>query len=194
MTETSLSLMDSLRRDSRDEDWQRLVELYSPLIRGWLRRRGVHEHDADDVAQEVFSVVIRRFPEFERNPQAGSFRAWLRTITVFCLRDYWRSPRSRKQSTGASSFLEELGQLEDPTSRLSREWDEEHDRHVTHRLLEMIRPDFEERTWRAFVAVAVDGAKPADVASILGISVNAVLIAKSRVLAKLRDVGRGLLE
>lgn len=194
MTDTSLSLLDSVKGAAAPHDWRRLVDLYSPLIRGWLRRRGVNEHDADDVAQEVFAVVIRRFPEFERQPQTGSFRAWLRTITTHCLRDYWRSPRSRKQSPGDTSFLEDLKQLEDPASRLSQEWDQEHDRQIMNRLLEMIRPDFEERTWKAFVGVAVEGRKPVDVAAALGLTVNAVFIGKSRVLSKLREMGRGILD
>ena len=102
----------------------------------------------------------------------------------------WAGP----QATGASDFLAKLEQLEDPASGLSRLWDEEHDRHVVARLLEHIRPDFEPATWRAFEAVMLRGERPAEAAGRLGVSVNAVLLAKSRVLARLRQVGAGLVD
>ena len=37
MSETSASLLDRLRLQPEDQDWRRLVDLYTPLIHGWLR-------------------------------------------------------------------------------------------------------------------------------------------------------------
>jgi RNA polymerase sigma-70 factor, ECF subfamily len=194
MSETSASLLDRLRLDPDPASWQRLVDLYTPLIRGWLRRQALPNQDADDVVQEVLAVVVRKLPQFEREPRTGSFRRWLRSITVNCLRDFWRAGRHRPRATGDSDFLQVLQQLEDPNSALSRQWDVDHDRHVANRLLEMIRPDFEAKTWQAFRRVALDGAPPDQAAAELGISVNAVFIAKSRVLGRLRQEGKGLLD
>jgi RNA polymerase sigma-70 factor (ECF subfamily) len=87
-----------------------------------------------------------------------------------------------------------LEALEDPHSDLSRRWDEEHDRHVLGRLLEAIRPDFAPATWQAFRRLVLDGRKAADVAAELGLSVNAVFIAKSRVQRRLRQEMRGLVD
>lgn len=195
MSETSASLLDSLRLQSDPDAWNRLVDLYTPLIRAWLRRHAgaLPDADADDVIQDVLTVVVRRLPEFTRGERVGSFRRWLRTITVNCLRDHWRGGRRRPQATGDSEFLQTLDQLEDPNSGLSREWDREHDQHVTQRLLEMIRPQFEGKTWQAFRRVTLDGAAPDDVAAELGITVNAVFIAKSRILSRLRQEAGELL-
>ena len=192
--ETSISLLDTLKGNVDDEAWQRLVQIYSPLIRGWLRRHSTAEHDLDDLVQEVLTVVVRRLPEFERQPRVGAFRCWLRTITVNCLRDFWRAKRIRPQATGGSDFQQILDQLADSESDMSRIWDEEHDRIVTERLLEIIKPNFNEKTWQAFKAVAMDDETPTDVAERLGMSVNAVFIAKSRVLSRLRQEGRGLVD
>jgi RNA polymerase sigma-70 factor (ECF subfamily) len=85
-----------------------------------------------------------------------------------------------------------LEQLEDPNSALSQLWDREHDQHVTRRLLELIEPEFSATTWQAFRRVVLEGAKAAEVAAELGITANAVWIAKSRVLARLREELRGL--
>jgi RNA polymerase sigma-70 factor (ECF subfamily) len=194
MSETSASLLDRLRLDPDAASWQRLVDMYTPLIRGWLRRHALPHQDVDDVVQEVLAVVVRKLPQFERQPRAGAFRRWLRSITVNCLRDFWRAGRHRPRATGDSDFLQVLEQLEDPDSPLSRVWDREHDQHVTHRLLEIIRPQFERTTWQAFRRVALDGATPDQAAAELGISVAAVYIAKSRVLSRLREEGKGLLD
>jgi RNA polymerase sigma-70 factor (ECF subfamily) len=192
--ETSISLLDRLREQPDSTGWQRLVDLYTPLIRGWLRRHGLPPQEADDLVQEVLTVVVRRLPEFRRAERTGAFRRWLRTITVNCLRDFWKRQRTRPRATGDSDFLHVLDQLEDPESALSRLWDEEHDRHVTQRLLEMIRPQFETSTWEAFQRVALHGVPPDQVAAELGMSVNAVFIAKSRVLCRLRQEGAGLID
>ncbi len=191
---TSLSLLDRVRLRPDEDAWRRLVDVYTPLVRGWLGRYALAGPDADDLVQEVLAVVVRRLPEFRHAERPGSFRRWLRTITVNCLRDFWRARRLRPKATGDSAFLDVLNQLEDPDSAPSRLWDQEHDRHVTHRLLEMIRGDFEPNTWTAFQRVTLDGAAPDAVAAELGLSVNAVFIAKSRVLARLRAEARGLLD
>ena len=194
MSQTSASLLGRLQADPQSPAWGRLVEIYEPLVRGWLRRHDVLTQDADDLVQEVMAVVVRRLPEFEHNRRPGAFRTWLRSIAVNCLRDQWRSRRRRPTATGDSDFQELLAQLEDPASGMSQLWDQEHDRHVTHRLLELLKGEFEGRTWQAFSRVALDGLAPAAVAQELGMTVNAVFIAKSRVLARLRQEAEGLVD
>lgn len=191
---TSVSLLERLRQDPQSAAWTSLVEIYSPLIRNWLRRQQVREADSDDITQEVLAVVIRRLPEFEHNRREGAFRNWLRTITVNCLRDAWRSRKSRPIATGDSDFQELLAQLEDPSSGLTTIWNEEHDRHVARKLLELLRPQFEPVTWQAFQRFALDGLSAAEVAAELKVTSNVVFIAKSRVLARLRQEAMGLLE
>ena len=85
-----------------------------------------------------------------------------------------------------------LDELEAPHSDLSRLWDQQHDQHVARRLMELVQPQFEPATWRAFRRVVLDGVKAAVVATELGMTVNAVLLAKSRVLSRLRQEVQGL--
>jgi len=192
MAETSVSLLERLRLHPDAAAWRELVDLYTPLIRGWLRRHAVSEADADDLTQEVMAVVVRELPHFQHNQRRGAFRNWLRTITAHRLRASWRDRKSLPEATGDSDFLKMLDQLEDPASDLSRLWEREHDRHVARRLLELIEPHFEASTWQAFRRVVLDGCKAAAVAEELGLSVNAVLLAKSRVLRRFREEMRGL--
>jgi RNA polymerase sigma-70 factor (ECF subfamily) len=192
MPETSFSLLEQIQLRADSPSWQRLVALYTPLIQGWLRRYGVPGHDADDLTQEVLAAVVRDLPEFSHDLRRGAPRRWLRTITVNRLRNYWRARAHRPVVVGGSAFEDALAQLEDPESPLSIFWDQEHDRHVLRELLETIRPEFEASTWQAFKRLVVDGLTTAEVATELATSVNAVRIAKSRVLQRLRREVAGL--
>jgi RNA polymerase sigma-70 factor (ECF subfamily) len=117
--DTSVSLLDALRGGSDEQSWRRLVDLYGPLLRGWLKRHGATPQDADDAVQDVLAVVVRKLPAFERQPRTGSFRAWLRTITVNCLREQWRRGQRQPAAVGGSDFGLMIDQLEDPHSGLS---------------------------------------------------------------------------
>src|SRR5262249_37761047 len=167
---------------------------YTPLIRSWLLRYGLQSTDADDLVQEVMGILVREVPNFQHERRTGAFRRWLRGITVNRLRVFWRSRQGNPQAVGGTDFGEVLNQLEAPASGLSRQWDEEHDRHVARRLLELIEPEFEAATWNAFRLLVVEGKRTATVAVELGITANAVRIAKSRVLSRLRQEMAGMLE
>jgi RNA polymerase sigma-70 factor (ECF subfamily) len=194
MSDTSASLLQRLREQPDGDAWRRLVELYTPLLRQWLGRYGLQPSDVDDLTQEVLTVVVRELPGFEHNQRAGAFRRWLRTILVHRLRGFWRARQARPLAAGDSDLGQVLEQLEDPESGLSRLWDREHDRHVMGRLLEQIEPTVTPNTWQAFRRVVLEGKDEEAVAAELGLSVNAVFIAKSRVLARLRREARGLID
>lgn len=192
MSDTSVSLLEQLSLHPDNDTWKRFVDLYVPLIRGWLRRYNVTAQDAEDLAQDVLTVVVRELTDFHHNQRPGAFRNWLRTVTVNRLRTQWRTRRGRAAATGDRDVAQMLDQLADPNSSLSRLWDQQHDQHVARRLMELIQPQFEARTWQAFHRVVLDGMKAADVACELGLSVNSVLLAKSRVLSRLRQEMKGL--
>jgi RNA polymerase sigma-70 factor (ECF subfamily) len=95
---------------------------------------------------------------------------------------------------GGEDFENMLAELADPDSRLSRRWDQEHDQHVLRELLARVEPEFSARDWMAFRAVTLDGREAAAMAQELGVSVNVVLIAKSRILKRLRQEAKGILD
>lgn len=195
MSETSLSLLDRLRDAPAEEDWRLLVDIYTPLIRKWLGQfASLPAADADDVTQEVLAVLVQKVGGFLHSQRRGAFRHWLRAIAANCLKDHWRRKRRAPVTPEDTQDLAALEQLADPASALSRLWDEEHDRHILRSLLAEIRPDFAPTTWSAFEQLVLQNQSPQQVAANLGISVNSVFIAKSRILAKLRQIGGGLLE
>ena len=190
--DTSLSLLEQLGDSPDPDSWDRLVDVYSPLLRSWLARYDVQAADADDLVQDVMLVLMRELPSFQHNQRPGAFRNWLRRIVVNRLRNFWRQ-RGRDVS-GGSELARRLDALEDSGSQLSRVWEREHDRHLSRQLLELIEPRFAETTRQAFRRLVLDGAKADQVASELGLSLSAVFTAKSRVLRELRRVGAGLIE
>jgi RNA polymerase sigma-70 factor (ECF subfamily) len=194
MSETSFSLLERLRSRPDGDAWRRLVDVYTPLLRAWMARHALQASDADDLVQEVLTVVVRELSQFQHNRRAGAFRRWLRTILVNRLRDFWRARQHRPVAAGGSDLLRQLEELAEPDSALSRVWDEEHDRHVVRRLLELVEPEVTPTTWQAFRRVALEGQDEETVAAELGLSVNAVFIAKSRVLARLRREAEGLID
>lgn len=191
MHDTSISLLDRARSDA-GEGWDRLARIYQPLLRGWLARFEVCGADGDDLLQDVLLVVSRELPRFEHSGRTGAFRNWLRTILVHRVRDLWRSRQYRPAPTGGSSWALRLEQLVDESSDASREWNLEHDRFVMARLLEQLRPRFEEKTWQAFQRQMFDGQRADVVALELEMPLNSVYVARSRVLAALRREASGL--
>ena len=193
MNTTSSSLLARLSTRPDEAAWRRLDGLYRPLVRRWLLREPNVRNEVDDLVQEVMTVLVGELPGFRRQ-RVGSFRRWLRTITAHRLQSYLHARRRREsecKSLGHSSFAE---QLADPISALSQQWDDEYNAHVVRRLLQLIERDFAPATLRAFRRVVFDEAKPARVATELGISVNAVLVAKCKVLRRLRQEAEGLLD
>lgn len=171
-----------------------LVELYSPLLRNWLRRYDVSETDAEDVVQEVLAIVVREMPNFHHDLRRGAFRRWLRNIMVNRLREFWRDRVVLRNNPQGMDPEILLAQLEDPSSPLNDFWDREHDRQVLQRLMALLEPEFEPTTWQAFRLVAVEERSNLEAAQTLGISPNAVRIAKARVLKRMRQEAEGLLD
>lgn len=190
---TSLSLLERLRHSPNEEAWQRFAGIYQPLLQKWLKAHAQSQADIDDVVQDVLLTVFRKLPEFEHNRQTGAFRAWLRITTINRLRLLWREKRPDLESDH-QVFFGKLDLLADPHSDLSQHWDQEHDTHVATQLLLQLEHEFASTTWQAFRRQVVEGATARETAQEMGLSVNAVLIAKSRVMKRLRQLSLGLLD
>lgn len=166
--------------------WQRLAALYTPLVYSWARRASLQAEDAADVVQEVFCAVHKHLTDYEHHSHQGSFRAWLWTITRNKINDHWRRLARQPQGAGGTDAQRYLKQMPDidlqspdepPSPKGS----------ILRRALELIHSEFEERSWNAFWRVTVAGQSAAAVAADLGMSTNAVYVARSRVLARLRQ-------
>jgi RNA polymerase sigma-70 factor, ECF subfamily len=183
---TSVSLLDRLKAAKPDaSDWARLQGIYLPLIERWLSRVPGLGDESADLAQEVLIIVFRQVPRFDRRRE-GSFRAWLRQVTVNEVRRY-RAKQRRRPTVGFDPTGDFLERLADQAGELAREWDRDHDAHVVQKLLALVEHDFSPTTWDAFRRFGIEGVPAARVAEELGLSENAVILAKSRVFKRLRE-------
>jgi RNA polymerase sigma-70 factor (ECF subfamily) len=181
---TSLNLLERARR--RDpQAWDRLVQLYRPLVLFWCRRAGLHGPDAEDVAQEVFAAVAGGLERFHRDQPGDTFRGWLRGITRHQVLLYHRRQHQEPPAEGGSG-CDQLEQVADPLAGADAEEQAEVSQ-VYQRALEQVRGDFEERTWQAFCRTVLDGRSPASLAAELGMTAPAIRQAKARVLRRLKE-------
>ncbi len=194
MSQTSITLLNRLQTQNDPTTWDRLVSLYRPLLLMWLNKYDVQDSDAEDLVQDVLMTVSKDLATFDHNGRPGAFRAWLRSILVNRLRNFWRARGRRPQAKGDSDIERRLSQLDDPASEMSLLWNKQHDVHVAQQLLALAEPNFTAETWTAFTRVAIDGERADTVAAELGISLNAVFIAKSRVLSRLRQEAAGIVD
>ncbi len=172
-------------RDSRDADaWRIFVETYTPLVYAYCRGRGLQASDVADVTQEVMAQVTRSISDFSYDPGRGRFRDWLGTITrTKLLRFLSRDGRAGKAGDAATEEL--MRQVEDPESDTL--WIEGFRARVLEVAMRRSRPDFEEATWAMFERSWIQGQTAPVVARELGVPIDAVYVAKSRVLKRLRE-------
>jgi RNA polymerase sigma-70 factor (ECF subfamily) len=182
--QTSTSLVRRLQSQDADA-WRRLVDLYSPVVYSWCRRCGMQAEDAADVLQEVFRSVLCAVSEFDHHRPGCTFRGWLRVIARNKVRDHFRRQGHDAAAVGGSDAYQRLVNLsaeeseaeasQPPLSPLFR------------RTLDLIRGEFEERTWAAFWEATVQQRPVAEIAQELAVTPCAVRQAKSRVLRRLRQ-------
>jgi RNA polymerase sigma-70 factor (ECF subfamily) len=181
MNTTSVSLLEKLRQPTDSAAWDRFVDLYTPLLFYWGRRAGLQSADAADLVQDVFEVLVRKLPEFEYDRQQ-SFRSWLRTVTM----NKWKERvRRRTEHAVGGSAVNPL----EPTVPDGAEqfWETEYHGQLAARALDLMRTQFEPATWQACWESVVNDRPAAEIAAELGLTVNAVYLARSRVLRRLRQ-------
>lgn len=188
MNTTSISLLQRLRQPGQAEAWARLVELYTPLLFYWARRTGMGEHEAADLVQDVFTVLVQKLPEFTYD-QRKSFRGWLRTILL----NKYRDGRRRAGAVAIHTNEEALANVADGGSP-EVFWETEYHEQLVGRALELMQAEFQTTTWKACWETVVNERPASAVAAELGISVDAVYAGKSRVLRRLRQELAGLLD
>lgn len=192
-SETPLSLLERLSNHSDDADWRRMLDIYTPLLRRWLASYQLAESDIDDVLQDVFKTLFKEIAHFRHNGHTGAFRRWLRLTIVNRLKWHWRDIKSEHRvSSEAVDGI--LSSMVDPNSDPNLMWDREHDSHVARTILSVVRPHFSITTWEAFRLQVMEGLKAQATAEQLGTTVNAALIAKSRVMKALREEARGMID
>jgi RNA polymerase sigma-70 factor (ECF subfamily) len=187
MPDTRESLLIRIRDRDDSAAWHEFVNIYAPLIHAYAMRRGLQDADAADVAQQVLGSIARVASGFEYDRSKGAFRGWLFTVTRNQIRHHVARSQRNPTATGDTTFHQMLNE-QPATTEEEETWNQQHQQQLFQWAMEKAKVDFREVTWEAFRRVAINGEKAPDVAASLGISVGAVYIAKSRVMAKIREL------
>jgi RNA polymerase sigma factor (sigma-70 family) len=169
---------ESLLIRVRNEDnaaWREFFEVYTPVVHSFAIRKGLESNDADDITQEVLLEVVRCIKKFEYQPEKGRFRDWLGTIVWRRIIRFW-------QSKGSAGSLENSNE---PAAASDSEWVDIFQFAILKQSLDNIESHFAEVTWNAFLSVWRDGESAPLISQRMGIPIEVVYNAKSRVLKKL---------
>ncbi len=182
---TRASLIVKLRDPSDKTAWSEFVALYEPLVYRLARQKGLQDADAHDLCQEVFRAVAQAVDRWEQG--RGSFRGWLSRIARNLLINFLTRRQFQFRGSGATSVMELLDALPAHDLSASALFEAEYQRRVFQWAADDVRGEFTPSTWQAFWQTAVEDRSPSQVAVELGLSVGAVYIARSRVLARLKN-------
>lgn len=187
MPVTRVTLLARLKDGSDADAWREFVHLYGPVVYGFARKRGLQDTDAADLMQEVLRSVARHAGKFTYDPSRGTFGGWLYTVTRNKTFNFLAGQRKRPRGTGARTTWEQLYAMPDESSDPDGDWELEYRRRLAARAMDAIKPEFQANSWKAFWGTAVEGRAAQVVGAELGMTPGAAYVAKSRVLARLRE-------
>jgi RNA polymerase sigma-70 factor (ECF subfamily) len=183
---TRPSLLLRIRNPRDEQAWCEFVEIYEPLILRLARRRGFQEADAHELTQEVLLAVAGAIDRWNPDPDRGSFRGWLARVTRNLMVNFLARQRRQPRGVGDSDFQHWLEERPAPESAESRYFDIERKRRLFRWAAQHVRSEFQTSTWQAFWQTCVEGRQIAEVANEQRMSLGAVYVARSRVMASLR--------
>jgi RNA polymerase sigma-70 factor (ECF subfamily) len=182
--ETRSSLLRRVRDPADAASWNEFILLYEPLLLSYVKSRGLQEHDAHDVVQEIFAHLYKALPGFELDRARGRFRTWLWQVMMNAIADWAR--RRRRQEKAEEGWQERLappGEQDEPDA----EWTTAHRQRVLDFVLTRMRKETQPKTWACFELHLLLGRSGKEVAEELGLTANSVYANASRVLARVRE-------
>ncbi|MGB7342967.1 MAG: sigma-70 family RNA polymerase sigma factor [Pirellulaceae bacterium] len=151
---TPTSLWDRVL-DGDSSAWQNLVDVWTPCIFEFCRRKGIQEADAGDVVQHVMIRVFRFREKFSRAADGHRLKAWLLMIIGQAIADYYRQFAGKNRAQGGSDFADQMANLAETidsgSAADSIDGEQLFDPGLwMARTLEVIRAEVTEQTWQVF--------------------------------------------
>ena len=185
-TLTSLTLLRRVGDVSDSAAWEQFVDRYTPKIFSWCKRNRLQDSDAADVTQEVLTKLVTTMGSFQYDPQRGTFRAWLQTVTTNTVRDIARRKKAIQLSDSQSAALDILAS-DESADTLAESIEQAHREEILEHASRMVRLRVQSQTWEAYKLTSFEGLSANAAAKQLGIKVTDVYVAKSRVIKMLKE-------
>jgi len=187
-TATSTALLEGLKDPHNQTLWSEYLGRHRPLIMAYCTRLGVPRADAEDLAQEALLAFAHAYRDGRYDAGRGRLRGWLHGIVRNVVQTWHRRKKRRgevqPETEDGTGFF---GRLADPHA-LDQVWEQEWTRAVVQAAVARARAEFEPATFAAFERFACNDEPAEVVARDLGLSRNAVYIAKHRVLGRVREL------
>jgi RNA polymerase sigma factor (sigma-70 family) len=184
---TRVTLLTRIKDGHDASAWREFIQLYGPVVYGFARKRGLQDADAADVMQDVLRSVARNAAKLEYDPKRGTFRGWLYTIARNKVYNFLSAGKNKPKGGGDPDAAERLDNVADYREDADASFELEYQRRLSAKAMDRVKNEFQKSTWQAFWQTAVEGRNATEVGKELKMSPGAVYVAKSRVLARLRD-------
>jgi len=193
ITVTSTTLLNGLRDRDNARVWDEFFTRYQPVLVAFGKQLGLKEQDAEDAAQDALMVFVRSYREGVYDREKGRLRTWLFGITAHKVRDIQRQRGRQRIVADRSESTRFIDKIPDE-HHLSQVWEAEWSKAILQECLKQVRDQVKPQTMQAFELFALQGLTAEKVAEKLGITENAVWIAKNRVVTRMRKIQEQLEE
>lgn len=184
MQTTHISLLARLSGGEDPLAWAEFCHRYGELIRNFCRAQQLQAADCDDVLQDVLMSLTKSMPRFEYDPRRGKFRSYLKTVTLHAIFARMR----QKQGEIALEDVKTAAEAAAADRSIDLLWDEQWRQYHLRQAMRTIEAEFSEADRQAFQHYALAGHSASETASILGLSIDQVYQAKSRILRRIAEL------
>jgi RNA polymerase sigma factor (sigma-70 family) len=181
MLSTRTSLLERVRNPADSAAWCEFVAIYQPLLLAYVRKRGIDHDTASDIVQDAFTRLVPALARFQLDHERGRFRTWLWQVTHAALIDWHR--RRAVRSKAEKQWADQQLAHDQPDD----DWDALYRQRILEVVLKRVRESTQPTTWACFEGRVLADRPAAEIAAELGLSVNAVYVNASRLLARVRE-------
>lgn len=185
--DTRASLIVRLADAQNTQAWDEFARLYQPVVYRLALRRGFQHADAEELVQEVMLAVARAIEGWVPDEDRGRFRDWLHRIARNLMVNFLTRRKHQVWGTGKSDVQRMLEAKSGAEAAITHMFETEFRREGFRWAARRVQQEVKQSTWQAFWMSAIDDVPINEVARQLGMSVGSVYIARSRVMARLRQ-------
>jgi RNA polymerase sigma-70 factor (ECF subfamily) len=180
---TTTQILHQLQTTCDEDAWRRFCDHFRPVVVHFAGTLGLSGQDCEDAAQETLMSFLKAVQAGRYDRDKGRLSAWLFGIAKRVILNKRRS-LYKGEGLADTAFWQSVP--DDQTVETT--WESQWERAVLGRCLDQARREFDPKVFEAFRLCGLLEVPVDQVAATLGISRNAVYIAKSRVLSRLRQL------